>query len=82
MWQVNAMIALDLARERAREAEANAERWRLSNVADAERDARRARTMSPVRVVIARLLRGLSTGADSVAVATCRAASRVEGRPA
>ncbi len=82
MWQVNAMIALDLARERAREVEANAARWRQSNVADAEREARRARTLSPVRALIAALLRGLSTGADSVAVATCRAATRVEGRPA
>ena len=81
MWQVNAMIALDLARERAREVEANAERWRLSNVADAERDAR-ARALSPVRALVAGLLLGLSTGADSVAVATCRAATRVARRPA
>ena len=82
MWQVHATVALDLARERAREAQAMAERWRVTNVADAERAARGAGRFAPGRGLVARLLRGLSAGADSVAGATCRAAARVEGRPA
>ncbi len=81
MWQVHALVALDLARERAREAEAMARRWRVSNVADAERAARGAGRIAPGRELVARLLRGLSARADSVAAVSCRAAARVEGRP-
>jgi hypothetical protein len=82
MWQVHAMVALDLARERAREAEAMARRWRRTDVAEAERLRRAPDRFAAGRALLAGLLRRLSAGADSVAIATCRAASRVEGRPA
>jgi len=82
MWQVHAMVAMDLARERAREAQMTAERWRRTDVAEAERLQRANGRFRAVRTLLAGLLRRLSNGADSIASATCRAASRVEGRPA
>lgn len=79
MWQIHAMIALDLARERAREAQSAADHQRLLNMLAAER-APRGR--APGRAMLATLLRRVSGGADAIAEAACRAASRLDGQTA
>jgi len=79
MWQLNAMIALDLARERAREAQAAADRRRLLDQLPARHPADRR---GPGRTALASVLRVLSNGADAIAGAACRAASRLDGQTA
>lgn len=82
MWYVNALVAIDIARERAREAEAASERHRLAQLVAVQRRAHPQRFVGRRRVVVAAALRRLSTGADSLATAACNAASRVDGRTA
>ena len=82
MWKVNALMALDLARERSREAEAAA-RWRgIAELAAEERRAHPELYPARGRALLAAILRRLSAGADAIATAACRAAVRVEGRTA
>jgi hypothetical protein len=82
MWQISPMIALDLARERARMLEAEAARDRLGDVLFGDP----ARAPGPRRLgwrpAVASVLRRLSGGADAVAAAACRAATRLEGSAA
>jgi hypothetical protein len=82
MWQIHAMIALDLARERAREAEAAAEHHRLLALVADERAEHPERHRPLARVLLASTLRHLSGGADAVADAACRAARRLDGQAA
>jgi hypothetical protein len=82
MWQIYAMIAFDLARERTREAQVEADHRRLlDQVATARALASRRRTAFG-RAALASLLRRLGGGADAVAAAACRAASRLDGQVA
>ena len=74
------VIALDIARERVREADRN----RLAN------EARRARAQaapprrpgdpSQLRVALARPVRALSDASHALSEVACTAASRIEGR--
>lgn len=82
MWQVMAQMALDIARERAHEAQQN-------NLAATARAAQRAEDLahgvvrpSRLRTAAASALRAVSGAFGSVASAACEAASRVERRTA
>lgn len=81
MWQYNAMIALDLARDRAAEARRAADLARIAREAagagqlvDAPRGRLRATLAAPVRI--------FSRVAHVIADAACTAATRIEGRTA
>jgi hypothetical protein len=76
------LLAVDLARERTRALEAEARRDRLAH--DAVTFGRGHRPSSPgrLRAVAAAALRRVGAGADGLADAACRAASRVEGQAA
>jgi hypothetical protein len=83
MWQVYAMRALDLTRERIQEAEMA----RLARLAQETLDEERRRhaiedAVGPGRArrALAGALRRFGSGAESLAAAACSAASRVEGR--
>lgn len=85
MWQVYALMAQDIARERAREAQ----QVRLAReaAAFAAAELRRHPGLPRVRVgamrrVLAAALRGVETGAASLARAACSTAARLEGRVA
>ena len=67
MWQIQALMALDLARERAAEAEA----WRRASAFSAGRP-------SFARRVAAATLRGLHGAASGVAASASSLAERVE----
>ena len=82
MWQVMAQMALDIARDRAHEAQQN-------NLAAAARAAEQAEARahgivrpSRLRATAASALRAVSGLFGSVADAACEAASRVERRTA
>lgn len=83
MWQQHAIIALDLARDRAREAQAEAARHALARAA---RHAAGTRALtapgatSRVRIALALPVRIFGDAADAVASAACTAATRIEGR--
>lgn len=68
MWQMYALIALDLAKERAAAAQAEARAGRI--------DPGRP---SALRQLLARTLRGVSDAADGLAAASASAARSVEG---
>jgi hypothetical protein len=83
MWQLQAQIALDLARERAEEARNQA----LANEARLQRDdeARRhphAVSPSRPRLAVAAVLRAVSGAFGSVSDAACDAAARIDQRTA
>ena len=82
MWQIQAQIALDVARERARDAEqqALADRARASQRAEARRHG--LSRPGRARVVAARSLRQLSSAFGSVSDAACEAATRIDRRTA
>ena len=82
MWQVMAQMALDIARERAKEAQ-------QEHLAAAARAAQRAEARahgvvqpSRIRTTAAAALRAVSGAFGSLADAACDAASRVERRTA
>jgi hypothetical protein len=81
MWQYHGLIALDLAHERAREAQAEAERWRLARETEpvADLDLRRERG---VRSVVAWPVRAFGDVTHALSHAACEAATRIEGRTA
>ena len=68
MWQIHALMALDLARERA--AEARTQAW-IDRVT--------AGRPSALRRLLARSLRSVSDVADSLSTASASAARSVEG---
>ena len=83
MWQIQAQLALDIARERA----AEARRQALASEArafQAEEARLHGRPIAPgrSRVAAARVLRGLSGAFGSVSDAACEAAARLERRTA
>ncbi len=83
MWQLHAQIALDLARERAREARQQALANRAREFARAEAGRHGvARQPGRVRVGAATALRAVSGAFGSVSDAACEAAARVERRTA
>jgi len=67
MWQVQALMALDIARERAAEAQA----WRRAAELSAGRPSR-------IRRIAAATLRGVQGAAATVARSACSLAERVE----
>ena len=82
MWQIQAQIALDLARERARDAEqqALANRARSSQRAEARRHG--LSRPGRARVIAAGSLRRVSSAFGSVSNAACEAATRLDHRTA
>lgn len=73
------IIALDLARERTRELEREADRARLiSSLRSGETPAGPGR----MRRLVARPLRALSNASHAVSDVACAAATRLEGRSA
>jgi hypothetical protein len=85
MLSLYTLLALDVARERAAEARAAAERHRDAELRAAEARAHgltSASRPSRVRLAAASLLRWVGDRADGLADAACNAAARVEGRAA
>ena len=82
MWQIQAQIALDIARERTRAAQQEALANRAKRLRAAEARTHGLVPPSRARVVAARILRAVSSGLAGVAAAACRAAARVERRTA
>ncbi len=83
MWQIYAMLALDLTRERLLEADtARRARWARETLEEERRRHAVEDAVSPGagRRAVAGALRRLGAGAESLADAACSAASRVEGR--
>jgi hypothetical protein len=83
MWQIYAMLALDLTRERIQEAETARLAWQAREMRDEERrrhSPKVAAAPGRARRALAGALRRLGSGAESLAAAACSAASRVEGR--
>jgi hypothetical protein len=83
MWQIQAQLALDIARERAAEAQRHA----LANEARAftEDEARRHATPAApgrMRLIAAAALRSVSGAFGSVSDAACDAATRIDRRTA
>ena len=83
MWQLQAQIALDLARERVEEARKQAlvNEARLQRADEARRHPR-AITASRPRVAAAVVLRAVSGAFGSVSDAACDAAARIDRRTA
>ena len=85
MLPLQAMIALDLARERSREAAALADRRRTAELA-AEEAAEHAPVQvarpGPVRRAAVAFFHLIEGGASGVARAACSAASRLDGTTA
>ncbi len=81
MWMYNALTAIELANERAREAERDALRWRLAREQWGETHTDVPRR-SRLRAGIARPVRSASQLMHAVSEAACTLATRIEGRPA
>ncbi len=78
----HAMVAIDLANERVREAERAALQWRLAHDDWGEvRDMPRARSVR-VRAGLALPVRSASQLMHAISEAACTLATRIEGRPA
>jgi hypothetical protein len=82
MWLHHGIIALDLARERMRELELEAARYRLLREGGQFETSPRSPRPSRLRAVIARAVRSFSNATHVVADAACTAATRIEGRTA
>lgn len=83
MWQMYALLALDIARERQREARQLAlARQARASMADERRRHGLAAAPSPVRVAVGGALRRASGAFEAVSNAACAAASRIDGRTA
>lgn len=82
MTYYHPLIALEIVRQHTQALDDEACNNRLANQArEARRSARPART-GGVRPAIVSVLRAVSSAADGLANATCRAATRLEGRTA
>ncbi len=83
MWQIQAQLALDLARERAAEArrQALANEARASQADEIRRHHLQTAPARP-RVAAARVLRAVSGAFGSVSDAACEAAARLDHRTA
>ena len=79
MWY-HAMTSIDLARDRAREAESEAARWRYEH--ELARRVAATAGPGPFRRTLAGAMRGFSDVTSMVADAACAAATRIEGRTA
>ncbi len=82
MWQYYGIIALDLAHERAREAELAASRARLAREATEGRRSTRPAQPGSIRRLIATPLRAFSDVTHAASEVACSAATRIEGRTA
>jgi hypothetical protein len=83
MWQVHAMLALDIARERAEEARAQALANAARSMAEEERRLHGvASSASRTRAVAARALRAISGASASLSGWACDAATRLDRRTA
>ena len=85
MMQLQALIALDLARERSREADRLAEGRRIADLLAeeiAEHEVPGAAHPGFVRRAIAAVLYRIVGGAEGVARAACAAAGRLDGTAA
>ena len=82
MWQWMGLVALDVANEKAREAQAAADRWWLLNGDDGVRAPEPERRRAfPVRFAVG-ALRRLSDASLSLGEAACEAATRLDHRTA
>ncbi len=81
MWQYLGYTALEVANQRTREAQDNADRWRLLHATDAGANEPAARP-GVGRRVAAVALRRFSDASLSVGEAACAAAARLEHRTA
>jgi hypothetical protein len=82
MLPLHALLAIDIANERSREAACLAERRRTAELAAAEvaeHPSSFVRRPSPARLAVARVLHAVEGGAASVARSAGDAASRVDG---
>lgn len=82
MWQYYGFIALDLAHDRAREAERAAAHARLVREATEARRLIQPARPGGVRRVMATPLRAFSDVTHAVSEVACSAATRIEGRTA
>ena len=80
MWQWMGVIALDIANEKSREAQAAADRW-LADARERRDDDCRAAPGAPRRMA-AGALRRLSDASISIGEAACEAATRLDHRTA
>jgi hypothetical protein len=80
MWQWMGVIALDIANEKSREAQAAADRWWLMHAND-ELASPEPRQALPRRMA-AGVLRRLSDASISIGEAACEAATRLDHRTA
>ena len=82
MFLPSGIIALDLARERTRELQREAEHRRLLAEARAARAQAAVAQPRRPRVVAARLVRWFSDAAQALSDTACSVATRLEGRSA
>ena len=82
MWPYYGIIALDLARERARDAERAAVRARLAREAAEARRSVQPAQPGALRRLAATPLRAFSDVTHAVSEVACSAATRIEGRTA
>ena len=82
MWQIMAQVALDIARERAREAQQEHLAAEARAAQEAEARAHGLVRPSRVRAAAASALRTVSGVFGSVSDAACEAATRLERRTA
>jgi hypothetical protein len=80
MWQWMGVIALDIANEKTREAQAAADRWWLMHAND--ETALPERRQAFPRRMAAGVLRRLSDASISIGEAACEAATRLDHRTA
>ena len=82
MWQIHALMALDNARERAREAQQQALADQARALMRAETRAHGGAQPSRARLVTARSLRAVSGAFGAASDAACEAATRLDHRTA
>lgn len=76
------IIALDLARERAREAEQAARRYQMIREADGARRLADGEHPARLRIAVASSIRAIGTAARALSDAASVVATRIEGRTA
>lgn len=76
------IIALDIAREREREATDAVRRQRMLRELGGEVASATPGRPGPVRALVARAIRGVGNVAHALSDAACGAATRIEGRAA
>jgi hypothetical protein len=80
MWQIHALMALDIARERAREAQQQALADQAIALRRAEMRAHRLVQPSRARLAAARSLRAASGAFAAASHAACEAATKLDRR--